>query len=621
MSAIRLGQLFACTEQGGAFVAEASDGRLVDIKDVSSGLACECICPGCGRAMVAKKGDVQTHHFAHHAQLDGRSCVSAGETALHKFAKQILDQRLEIVLPKKIVTQGDDREIVINEGKWTFDQALLETRDGKIVPDVVLLLRDRRLIVEFKVTHPCDDQKIARIKAMDVGAIEIDLSQYRDFLLNDIADQILYDAPRIWLHHPHESNARERLADKARQRADERLQLIKRYRDVYRHRTPSKATGNGDCEVAARREGLGDLINLPVDGAGCFTVPVAEWQAAILLDLIATVAPFRTRNALATLRKNGWLDQAVADVPDEIATAVGEDDFPFNSPGKTVEVFLKRLEQRGFVHSGHTDAWRPSHSLLTRVDQARELRERPATRLAEAEAIVGQMLGKLPAEETASFVFDQWWTAKVPARSYSPSEAASFDDATWQAFHTDLTNITTQIRFSPREGLDLIGLPYEGELSRAMKRKRLDDEERARAREAQLEADKEARVARIRDRAIELLGEEGQTWVAMLNPDIDGRAPIDVAAAGETGYDEANQALNRRRQERAAQEKARYKKDEAVAKLFAFAQTRYFDVETAALWMRSKQRDLGGKSPEEYTVDDPTGQRCAQLLPTKRSRR
>lgn len=120
MSAIRLGQLFACTEQGGAFVAEATDGRLVDIDNVPSGLACNCTCPGCGRAMVAKKGDVQAHHFAHHAQQDGQSCVSAGETALHKFAKRILDERLEIVLPEKIVAQGGDREIVINEGKWTF---------------------------------------------------------------------------------------------------------------------------------------------------------------------------------------------------------------------------------------------------------------------------------------------------------------------------------------------------------------------------------------------------------------------------------------------------------------------------------------------------------------------
>ena len=43
---IRLRELFACTEQGGAFVAESADGRLLHIGEVPSGLACNCVCPG-----------------------------------------------------------------------------------------------------------------------------------------------------------------------------------------------------------------------------------------------------------------------------------------------------------------------------------------------------------------------------------------------------------------------------------------------------------------------------------------------------------------------------------------------------------------------------------------------
>ncbi len=45
--------------------------------------------------MVAKKGEVQAHHFAHQSARDGNSCLSAGETALHKFAKEVLNERLE----------------------------------------------------------------------------------------------------------------------------------------------------------------------------------------------------------------------------------------------------------------------------------------------------------------------------------------------------------------------------------------------------------------------------------------------------------------------------------------------------------------------------------------------
>lgn len=306
---IRLRELFACTEQGGAFVAEFADGRLLHIGEVPSGLACNCVCPGCGRRMVAKKGDVQAHHFAHNAQQDGRSCASAGETALHKFAKLILDERLEITLPAQVVEEQKDREVVVRAAKRTFDRAILETKDGQIVPDVVLLLRDRRLIVEFKVTHPCDLIKIARIQAMDVGAIEIDLSQYRDHKLSEIGDRILYDAPRTWLHNPREREARARLEVRALQRAEERRTQIENYRGSYRHRSPSESPGSGACESSARKNGLADLINLPVYGAGCFTVAVAEWQAAILEALLApTKTPFRTRNGLAALRSRRWLD-------------------------------------------------------------------------------------------------------------------------------------------------------------------------------------------------------------------------------------------------------------------------------------------------------------------------
>lgn len=617
---IRLGQLFACTEQGGALVAEAADGRLLHINDVPSGLACDCACPGCGRLMVAKKGDVQTHHFAHHAQQDGRSCVSAGETALHKFAKRILDERLEITA--MMVVEHGDREVVVQAEKRTFDRAILETKDGQIVPDVVLLLRDRRLIVEFKVTHPCDEQKIARIRTMDVGAIEIDLSQYRDHLLSEIGDQILYDAPRIWLHNPRERPARERLEEKARQRAEERRKQVEQHREAYRHRSPSKTAGHGACEISARNEGLGDLINLSVDGAGCFAVAVAEWQAAVLLALVAANArPFRTRNGLAALRDKGWLDGRFADIPEELANAVREGGTPFNSPSKTVESYLQQLQQLGFVHSGQTELWRASHMLQIRIEEARELRERPAKRMDEMRHLVGEMLAGLPAEETAPFVFEQWWDTKVSDRGYSPCDAVHLDETKWRSLQHELTNITTQIRFSPRQGLDLIGLPYEGALSRAIERNRLEEEERERARQAKLEADKAARMSRLRNGALGQIGGEAESWLITPNSRTKGRSPIDVAAESEGGYDDAIRALDCRVREIAAQDQARERKAKAVAELAALAQTRYYDAERAALWMRSKRRELGGQSPEEFTIDDATRQRCIDLLPAKRSRR
>ncbi|MCK1443160.1 hypothetical protein IVB43_12265 [Bradyrhizobium sp. 48] len=622
MSPILLSQLFACTEQGGAFVAEGSDSRFLHIDDVPSGLACNCSCPGCGRPMVAKKGNVQAHHFAHRAQQDGRSCASAGETALHKFAKKILDERLEIALPAMLVVEYGDRESVVQAETRAFDRAILEAKAGQIVPDVMLLLRDRRLIVEFKVTHSCDEEKLARIQMMDVGAIEIDLSQYRDHPLNEIGDEILYNAPRIWLHNPRARLARERLKHRAQQRADERRKQVEHHRGAYQHRSPANALGHGTYEATARNDSLDDLINLPVDGAGCFMAGVAEWQAAVLLALVAaTTRSFRTRNGLEVLRSKGWLDPRFSEISDEIASAVREDGTPFNSPIRTVEAYLRQLEQLGALHCGRTELWQASNMLRMRVKEARDLRQRPAKRGSEIRDLVAGMLASLPSQETESFAFDQWCAASLPGRDYSPSEATHFSDERWRSLLHRLTNIATQIRFSPRRGLDLHGLPYEGSLLRAIEHKRAEEEERERAKQLKLEADKTARIARLRNRAVEQTGEEAEAWLAKPDFKTSGQSPIDVAAQSEAGFDDAIRALDHKVRQMKALDQARGRRATAVAELAALAQSRYYDDERARLWMTSKRRELGGKSPEEFTIDDITRQRCIDLLPVKRSRR
>lgn len=457
---------------------------------------------------------------------------------------------------------------------------------------------------------------------MDVGAIEIDLSNYRDHRLNDIGNQILYDAPRVWLYNPREREAREKLQDRARERAEERQKQIGRLSGLYRHRTPSRKSGNGACETAARKAGLGDLINLPIEGAGCFAVPVAEWQAAVLLRLVSGEDKvFRTRNGTATLRQRGWVERRFADISDEVSSALKENGVPFNSPPKAVEAYLQQLEQRGLVISGATETWRMSDMLRRRIEEARELRERPHRRKSDMCDLVGDILSRIPQEETASFTFEDWWKLALPGRGYSPFEAAQFNEGDWQTFRHELFNIPTQIRFSPRETLDLMGLPYQSVLDRAIEQKRFDEKERERARLAKLEADKAARLVNLRDRASKNICSEAEIWINTSNKWTGGRSPLEAAISGETGYEDALRSLDRRVEEIAAQQRGAERKAKAVTALEAVAYSRYYDPNRAALWMRSKLRELGGKSPEEFTKDDATRQRCVDLLPTKRSHR
>ena len=64
-----------------------NEGELVSIADVESGLKCNCTCTKCGEPLVAKKGEVKDHHFAHSVDSD-----CSGETIKHIMAKQEIAQ-------------------------------------------------------------------------------------------------------------------------------------------------------------------------------------------------------------------------------------------------------------------------------------------------------------------------------------------------------------------------------------------------------------------------------------------------------------------------------------------------------------------------------------------------
>lgn len=48
------------------FAVRIDTGQIVSIDEVVRGLACNCKCPSCDGRLVARKADVNAHHFAHH---------------------------------------------------------------------------------------------------------------------------------------------------------------------------------------------------------------------------------------------------------------------------------------------------------------------------------------------------------------------------------------------------------------------------------------------------------------------------------------------------------------------------------------------------------------------------
>lgn len=73
------------------------DGKLIHVDSVSTGLACKCFCPHCKSKLIAKNvGCREVHHFTH---ANGSDCIRAVESALHKMAKDILQEHKSIMLP------------------------------------------------------------------------------------------------------------------------------------------------------------------------------------------------------------------------------------------------------------------------------------------------------------------------------------------------------------------------------------------------------------------------------------------------------------------------------------------------------------------------------------------
>lgn len=189
---------------------EAPDGRLVTVNDVDRGRSCNCLCPGCKEPLVARKGDVMSHHFVHDTFL---SCVGAYETMLHKLGKQVISECKEFWIPPVMAVYRGNRVLARPAERFRPSSVRQETVIGAIRPDLIAALRDREMIVEIRVSHKVGNEKKESLIGVGLEAIEIDLSGYsRDAAPQDLVYGILQGAPRYWLFCPYAADVQEAYA-------------------------------------------------------------------------------------------------------------------------------------------------------------------------------------------------------------------------------------------------------------------------------------------------------------------------------------------------------------------------------------------------------------------------
>ena len=205
----------SCTQDPPRLPYGVRRGDLLHISEVPRGLGCGCVCPACLDPLIAKKGQVREHHFAHAA---GSDCPTAVETALHLAAKDILAKRMEIVLPTvkiPFLSAGVCRKIK-PEQRYSLTSVALEKRLGDITPDVIAHVGDRPLLIEVRVTHGIDDQKLEHIERLGISAVEIDLSAApRDFLREDLEALVVKGGThKKWIYNAEVERRRRQMRDR-----------------------------------------------------------------------------------------------------------------------------------------------------------------------------------------------------------------------------------------------------------------------------------------------------------------------------------------------------------------------------------------------------------------------
>lgn len=243
------------------FALDAS-GRTVHVDDVANGLACNCICRECGERLIAKQGST-AHHFAHES---GAECATAIESALHMAAKAVLERerRVAVPAPSAIGSAYDSMQrehqatCSLPSATIVLDAVVLEIKLDGNKPDILATVGEKQLIIEIAVTSFAGEEKVRRLAAQGIAAIEIDLSgidRQADWtsITAAVIDRI---SNKRWLFNPRQAALQTRanrdaqeLADQADREAD-----AIRNRVDYTHEYERAHTAGYQEELARFRE-------------------------------------------------------------------------------------------------------------------------------------------------------------------------------------------------------------------------------------------------------------------------------------------------------------------------------------------------------------------------------
>jgi hypothetical protein len=336
--------------------ARHADGQIIHVSQAMRGRACNCVCPACKNTVIARKGTVKVHHFAHAAAT---GCSTGPETGVHDFAKKLVAERRQIEVPPK-VAKNDFESSEFGETRFvTFDSAVVEDRShDALIPDVLMTLGRYRLAIEIAVTHRCPPDKIEKYRAHRLPALEIILTSLpRNAGPDLILAAVTSSAPRLWLYHPHIDRELVRLSEREiareREKQKERNALLN-MEEAYEASTerlnfdwlPVNATGLIRSTVLAK------CLEEENGERSCFQGPPSRWQNELLNFLVERRADqdgLTITQMINALKHRGVIHPAFNFVSDENRRLMKTAFAGFVSPYDAIRDYMLTLRVRSVV--------------------------------------------------------------------------------------------------------------------------------------------------------------------------------------------------------------------------------------------------------------------------------
>jgi hypothetical protein len=231
------------------FARHRKSGKEVFIDEVESGIACNCICVGCGVEMEARKGEINTHYFAHikkkvdeHIPCDfnfARSLFWMTRKVLKELKSMNLPQydfKLESAnLENETHTLTDKSNVEINSIEFPLNMDALTHDDVAIINvkgHLLAISISQKISVEkafwrFENSYNHNGDKIAYLHVQMNGMENVFKTEKRNY--KELIKSVFIEESdrKKWLYHPREIPFREEYKKRE-------FEVLSQFRDMVR---------------------------------------------------------------------------------------------------------------------------------------------------------------------------------------------------------------------------------------------------------------------------------------------------------------------------------------------------------------------------------------------------